>query len=510
MYKTVLTGYTFIDDPCATTNYELNDTVVTMLDDIPQEPNLPGENTLLDGFTITDAAEYGIYGTDVDFTIANCTVTDSGQRGIYALNADVTVKWSKVNNNGLHGVDHEGAGNTIIFENSQIVNNKWHGIFSTNSTPTIKNCIVFGNGYFGEGFYGINITLPTEVPILYNNTIVYNAKEGVAWIDDTNSEGDPNFLDYPDIQNSILWYNNNGGAQVTGFEQDTYASYCDIEDCNKVNNNIKDAPGFVLGFDPEDPCSTANPYHYHLSFDSVCKDTGNPNHDANDLGLYDLDGEDRFVNSCVDRGADELYSCDGDLSADDIYNSLDWNFDGLVNYIEFAAFGEVWLNRDPNDPGIITDPNFADDPDYADPETLAMLREKWDSFFNLNDTGSSEYMIDTDDLVVIAQDWAWIACWKESQLDILDNMTMAMSMGGGESMAMEVTPMSFGFEALSKEPEPEQIELSTPELVSLVEGIYAIIEYVDTAIEEGHENAENLYEMKDFLEEVLLDLQADR
>jgi len=60
------------------------------------------------------------------------------------------------------------------------------------------------------------------------------------------------------------------------------------------------------------------------------------------------------------------------------------------------------------------------------------------------------------------------------------------------------------------EPKPEEAELSTAELASLAEGIYAIIEYVDTAIEEDHENAENLSDMKTFLKDVLKDSQAER
>jgi len=121
LYKTVLTGYTFIDDdPNATTNYELNDTVVTMIDEVASDANFPvDENTLLDGFTITDAVEYGIYGTGVDFTIVNCTVTDSGLQGIYAADCDVAVKWSKIKNNGWHGIEHIGEGNKITVENSK-------------------------------------------------------------------------------------------------------------------------------------------------------------------------------------------------------------------------------------------------------------------------------------------------------------------------------------------------------------------------------------------------------
>ncbi|HIJ71369.1 MAG TPA: DUF11 domain-containing protein [Planctomycetes bacterium] len=498
LYKTVLTGY------------ELNDTVVTMADDIASDANFPvDENTLLDGFTITDAVEYGIYGTGVDFTIVNCTVTDSGQQGIYAADCNVSLHWCVIDGSGEEGVYHEGEGDTITVKNCQISNNNRYGIFCEDSTPAVKNCVVLNNGFLGDGFQGINIYLPTEVPILYNNTVIYNATEGIAWTDDTNSEGDPNHPDYPDIQNCILYYNNDGGAQVTGFDQDTCASYCDIEGCNEVNNNINDTPGFMLVFDPEDPCSTTNPYHYHLAFDSPCMDMGNPNHDANDVGLYDIDGEDRLANARVDIGADENNLCDSG-NQDDIFNDLDWNLDGTVDSYELCVFAGAWLTRDPNDPDIITDPNFADDPDYADTETLEMWRQTWDPLYNLDE----DYDVDYGDFAVFAQNWLWRTCWKQNPLDLME----MMAMGGGEGMfamsgvsGVEEMMMPVEMDSVSvslAEPEPEEAELSTAELASLAEGIYGIIKYIDTAIEEGYENAENLYELKDFLEGVLQDLQA--
>ena len=289
------------------------------------------------------------------------------------------------------------------------------------------------------------------------------------------------------------------------YERDDYISYCCIEGCVEDHNNINDEPGFVLTFDTDYPMAVVNPYHYHLSFDSVCKDAGNPVYDANDFGLYDMDGEDRVVDSYIDIGADEIYSCDDDLSEDDIYNEMDWNFDGLVNYAEFAEFADVWLIRDPNDPGIITDPNFSDDPDYASPETLAMWIEKWDSFYNLDDEGTSEYMIDVYDLVVIANDWAWAACWKQSQLNLFENIIMEMMMGGGSEDIMFATELAQLSSFTVFDPVP--VERTTAELVSFVEGIYGIIEYVDS-VEETHENAENLYDIKAFLEEVLKEMQA--
>ena len=72
-------------------------------------------------------------------------------------------------------------------------------------------------------------------------------------------------------------------------------------------------------------------------------------------------------------------------------------------------------------------------------------------------------------------------------------------------MSMEITALL----DLEPVPEPEPADPTTEELYSLAVGINAIIEHIDTSIDKDHENADNLYDMKDFLEEVLLEMQAD-
>ena len=160
---------------------------------------------------------------------------------------------------------------------------------------------------------------------------------------------------------------------------------------------------------------------------------------------------------------------------------------------------------DPNRPLITTDPNFINDPNYVDAETLAMWFETWDPFYNLNTDGDSEYMIDLADLMVLCEDspqvWLWIACWKQSQISYFESMAM-----GGASMTLAPMSMSLAFEPITVA-EPEPVERSTAELVTFVEGIYEVIKCVDVYIEEDYENAENLYDMREFSEEVLLDLK---
>lgn len=63
---------------------------------------------------------------------------------------------------------------------------------------------------------------------------------------------------------------------------------------------------------------------------------------------------------------------------------------------------------------------------------------------------------------------------------------------------------------IRKPEEKTYADMSNSELVSLVVGIRDIIDHLEVSIDEDHENAENLVEAKDFLEDVLLDIKASR
>ena len=128
------------------------------------------------------------------------------------------------------------------------------------------------------------------------------------------------------------------------------------------------------------------------------------------MAEVDIDAEDRIDDIDVDMGSDEV-------SCEDIVNKRDLNGDGLVNYFEFAIFADAWLAHDPNDPG---------DPD-PDPEKHAIWAKAKRCNFD------EDYDIDIDDLMYLANDWLWQACWKR-----LDKGFAMMSMGGGmEMMSLE-------------------------------------------------------------------------
>jgi hypothetical protein len=459
-YPTILTG---------AAETERNGTVVTM-----------GNHTRLDGFSIEGASLYGIYGSGIDFVIENCLIMQNIEHGVKANNSNVILKWCKIRENGKHGISHAGEGYTISINNCQIIENNWHGIISEYSTPFIKNCIVSNNGFYNEGGYqGIAILLPLEAPVLYNNTIVYNKLQGLLAIN--NNPNDPNL---PDIQNCILWYNNENGKQTAGFDANTLPQYCCIYDpitdpngidyTLKTNDNFSGAPGFAYS-DPNNP---------HLAYDSPCKDMGNPSHTTDHVGLYDMDGEDRIVGNRVDIGADEVYACRG-LGNEDIYNALDWNADGQVNYAEFTDFSRAWLSYDPN--VYSTDPNVWN------------TWVKWGKKCDLYD----DEKIDLRDLETFISDtpWLWRACWKQSQLTRFETLYYSQTT---ENLFFESSDVSFSSSVTGNK------DIKISELNTMEKSIVQILTVVEQSIQKDreHPNIEGLAEIRAFLEDCLVDIRS--
>ncbi len=368
-----------------------NQVVVTMAD-----------QSQLDGFTVKSAQQHGIKGENADFSIHNCIVENNWQSGIYSSNGDLTVTWSRIANNLEEGIHHSGDGDTLLVMNSKIYNNQQDGIYADSSVIQVDNSLIYRNGLSSgpeDTYYGINVvnTDPNYL-IVHNNTIVSNTGEGIYF-----AGWDP-----PDILNCILW--NNAGKQIAGFDLETAVFYSCVQDCNDVNFNLSSDPDFAYGYPNVDN------ENFHLAYNSPCVNAGDPNSPV-DPNKFDLDGEPRIYGISIDIGADEVYACDDDLTADDVYNPLDLSADGLINNSEFVPFSVAWLSHDPNDPAITTDPNDMGDPNYVDPETFLQWQQFWNPIFDLDTTLDSQYNIDMADLKVFCNDyWFWTACWKWNEI----------------------------------------------------------------------------------------------
>jgi hypothetical protein len=224
---------------------------------------------------------------------------------------------------------------------------------------------------------------PKAIPSIYNNTIAYNHNEAFLYLD-----SDPNRVNYPEVRNCIIWYNNQdgNGEQFAGLKlHPFYSCVYDPNDPDGVNYTMNfrhtfgGKPGFVYEGDPN---------NVHLGYTSFCKNQGDPN--LSYPGQKDMDNEDRVADSRVDMGADEIH-------CEDIANTWDLDHDGLVNYVEFNPFSKAWLSHDPDDPEL-NDPNFPNYSLYNDSNSIYFIpleaRAAWREEFNLVNTGSSQYAID--------------------------------------------------------------------------------------------------------------------
>ncbi len=464
-YETILTG--LIDEDTIPDA----DTVVTM-----------GDECLINGLTVTNSFENAVYGSGVDFEVAESVITENYDYGIFAESGNVTVQRCTISLNDADGIYHEGEGFTLTVENSWILRNGEYGLHSRNSTPTVKNSIISECDLIEAGRAGIRLYRPADSPKLYNCTISNNKAEGIYFSD----TGTP---DWPELKNCIVYYNNiqNDSNQLAGLIADNVAYNCCIQDCNEVNSNHNDVPGFAYTIDPN---GTPNPANYHLAGNSFCIDKGAM---IAGLGDDDYDGEDRVMGTTVDIGADEVNPNCGDVA-----NPLDADADGIVNFYEFAPIAQVWLAHDPNDP--VCDPNH---PQYiADPNAPGYISElqklTWNVAYNYDTTGNSEYAIDLADLMYIVDDWLWIACWKQEQMETAAAQSQNQSqimVAQPLSMSVAMTPMSLSsystVETTTNTVEPIP-EVSADTLVQM-------LGFLDEVIADGGDNIDNIEDMRAIL-----------
>lgn len=327
--------------------------------------------TVLDGFIITHSTEAGIYCNEADLTIQNCVVTDNDAKGIDIYKSEPFILDSIITDNGASGI-YDCNEADVSIERCIISMNEGNGISCRlNAKLSLTNSLIYGNDD------GVSFDGAATGSLIRNNTIVGNLMNGIAVVQGSS----------PTVKNCIIWDNSEG--DLSGCS----ATYSCFDDGYQGTGNTDDDPSFAYN----DPAA----HNYHLHTGSPCVDTGDSNSYSSE---YDIDGEIRVYGSLVDMGADEVYSCDASLSLDDVYNDMDFNSDGAVNYYEFSRLSYAWLTHDPNDPSLPTDPN---DPEYiSDPNTF----EKYDVTQDFN----SDYVIDISDLDYFTGKWLWIACWFQT------------------------------------------------------------------------------------------------
>jgi len=184
----------------------------------------------------------------------NCEVTQGHGNGIFMHNAT-----------------------SMVMRNCFIHDNTNTGIYVSNSTPQIYNCIISDNPV-----YGISNTGSGSMNIF--NNIIYANDVGIY--SDVAING---------FSSNLFWANttDHSGVMPTGFES-VSTTNINVDPCDIYLNMFLDP----LCIDP----STEN---YHVYDNSVCIDAGDPTA-YNASYPYDLDGHPRVIDSRIDIGAYEF------------------------------------------------------------------------------------------------------------------------------------------------------------------------------------------------------------
>jgi parallel beta-helix repeat protein/predicted outer membrane repeat protein len=281
------------------------------------------ENSVLNGFTLTNGSGYGgsgggIYCKDSSPTITNNMIlgNTAGQGGGIACDGVHYDSSPTITSNIISGNTAEfglGGGiychsswstitNNTISENSAIGYN-WGsggGIYCIGSYPTIINNIIQGNKASANSGQGGGFYFNKSYPIITNNTISGNmaSDEGGG----IYANGDLT------ITNTILWDNSApSGSQIAGGST-LKVTYCDVQGGWPGTGNIDADPLFV------DPGAG----DFHITVDSPCLDAGDNN--VPSLPILDFEGDPRIFpgngkgvylvgspppGAIVDMGADE-------------------------------------------------------------------------------------------------------------------------------------------------------------------------------------------------------------
>lgn len=277
--------------------------------------NAETENSVLDGFTITNFNSCGIYCYSSSPTIRNCII--SNNTATYGGGID------------CREYSHPNITKCVIRGNTSTTGGYGGGGIFCNwgCDPKISNCVITSNSaaYRGGGIYFrhfchlklINCEISKNTAYdgggichaMFDRLEIINCTiaENIA-----SNNGGGLYLDYVGppitISNSNLWGNtaSNSGNQIfkEGYRIPTF-SFCDIEGCggsgggwdsalgNDGGNNIDIDPRFV----------DSGAGDYHLIPNSPCNNAGDPS--GSYAGQTDIDGEPRVMNGRIDIGADE-------------------------------------------------------------------------------------------------------------------------------------------------------------------------------------------------------------
>ena len=370
--------------------------------------------------------------TDTEFD--GFTITRSGIAGFYALEGCPSVYNCNITESQNDGIYIDDA--QAVIKTTSVFDNADHGIYCASGSLTLDRCKIAENNVgidcdsvsstvtnswiHNNTGNGINVGSSATIR---NNTILSNGSYGLFKA----------AQDTPTIRNTIIW--DNGLQLLRGWE----TQYCCITNIDPNNFNINTNPQLAYdGF-----------RDFHLSVNSPCIDAGDSTGITSEL---DLDDDDRIYGTQVDIGADEL-------DCTDVSHAMDFDADGVINMSEFAVFANAW---DSWAPGATSDPNDA---------------IRWNAACDFEE----DEHIDTGDLVILAENWLWQACWRQTGgMSSMMSMPMNMSVlpqdpATDERKALELEQMLLWFKMVNMDPAWES-QLGTNEWYQFIESLEETVE----------------------------------
>ncbi|MCK5602118.1 hypothetical protein KAR91_09620, partial [Candidatus Pacearchaeota archaeon] len=301
--------------------------------------NNEGTDSILEGLTVTNGYAHtsggGIYCVASSPTIQNCIITNNTAHafggGLFGCggviqNCIINANSATARGGGLYDCDG-------IIRNCTITNNSsgaGGGLYGCNGT--IQNCTIANNSadYNGGGLCDCNGTI-------INCTIVNNSANRF-----NNGAGGGLYGCNGTVQNCIIW----GNIDYYRYDQNynsTVPIYSCIQDwADGGIGNISDDPLFVDAANDD----------YHLSFDSPCINTADPDY-IQDPNETDIDGEPRIVGMIIDMGIDEVYGGDSVMLSvpvkDFQFTALEAGQDPALQTLNFYNLGLIDLNWSASD-----------------------------------------------------------------------------------------------------------------------------------------------------------------